>query len=51
MIKPKLTIVAVVTFAGSWVLSEIVRRLNILRPLFGLKATAKHMTPITCRGN
>jgi glucan biosynthesis protein C len=36
---PKLAIVAVVTFAGSWLLFEIVRRLSILRPLFGLKAS------------
>jgi glucans biosynthesis protein C len=48
---PKLAIVVVVTFTGSWVLFEIVRRLNILRPLFGLKAHTEHMTPITCRGN
>jgi glucans biosynthesis protein C len=45
---PKLIIVAVVTFGGSWLLFEIVRRINLLRPLFGLKASAE---PITYRGN
>jgi glucans biosynthesis protein C len=34
---PKFTLVAFVTFAGSWVLFEIVRRITPLRPLFGLK--------------
>ncbi len=37
---PKLAIVAAGTLAGSWLLFEIVRRISILRPLFGLKASA-----------
>jgi glucans biosynthesis protein C len=37
---PKLAIVAFVTLAGSWALFEIVRRITILRPLFGLKASS-----------
>jgi surface polysaccharide O-acyltransferase-like enzyme len=37
---PKLAIVAAGTFAGSLLLFEVVRRLRILRPLFGLKASA-----------
>ena len=40
----KLAIVAVITFAGSWVLFEIVRRIRILRPLFGLKNSHRDRT-------
>jgi surface polysaccharide O-acyltransferase-like enzyme len=36
-IGPKMAVVAAGTFAGTWVLVEIVRRVNVLRPLFGLK--------------
>jgi hypothetical protein len=36
-IAPKMTVVTVATFAGSWLLFEAVRRVKILRPLFGLK--------------
>jgi glucans biosynthesis protein C len=39
---PKLAIVAFVTFAGSWILFEIVRRFKLLRPLFGLKSSVKN---------
>lgn len=35
---PKFALVASATFAGSWVLVEIVRRIPPLRPSFGLKA-------------
>lgn len=38
----KLTLVAAVTFLGSWALVEIVRRVPLLRPLFGLKAIPKN---------
>jgi glucans biosynthesis protein C len=34
---PKLAVAAVSTFAGSWLLFELVRRVRLLRPLFGLK--------------
>jgi surface polysaccharide O-acyltransferase-like enzyme len=34
---PKFALVAAVTFAGSWALFELVRRVTPLRPLFGLK--------------
>jgi surface polysaccharide O-acyltransferase-like enzyme len=37
---PKLALVAFVTLSGSWILYEIVRRITILRPLFGLKAAS-----------
>jgi glucans biosynthesis protein C len=37
----KLAVVVVVTFLGSWALFEVVRRVRILRPLFGLKASGK----------
>jgi glucans biosynthesis protein C len=36
-IRPKMTVVALGTFAGSWLLFEAVRRVRWLRPLFGLK--------------
>ncbi len=35
---PKLAVAAGSTFAGSWLLFELVRRVRLLRPLFGLKA-------------
>jgi glucans biosynthesis protein C len=38
---PKLLMVTTGTFAGSWLFFEIVRRIGILRPLFGLKSAAK----------
>jgi surface polysaccharide O-acyltransferase-like enzyme len=37
---PKLTIAATSTFVGSWLIFEIVRRLRLLRMLFGLKQSA-----------
>jgi len=36
-VGPKLAVVAMGTFLGSWLLFEAVRRVNPLRPLFGLK--------------
>jgi glucans biosynthesis protein C len=35
---PKLAVAAGSTFAGSWLVFELVRRVRLLRPLFGLKA-------------
>jgi glucans biosynthesis protein C len=34
---PKFMLVAIGTFGGSWVFYEVVRRVTLLRPLFGLK--------------
>ncbi len=34
---PKFLIMCIGTFLGSWTLFELVRRVNVLRPLFGLK--------------
>ncbi len=34
---PKLVVAAGSTFAGSWLVFELVRRVRVLRPLFGLK--------------
>jgi peptidoglycan/LPS O-acetylase OafA/YrhL len=34
---PKMLVVAVGTFAGSWIAFEIIRRVRALRPLFGMK--------------
>ena len=41
----KLAITAVITFVGSWLLVEIVRRINVLRPLFGLKSRGAQPVP------
>ncbi len=35
---PKLAVAAGSTFVGSWLIFELVRRVRLLRPLFGLKA-------------
>lgn len=37
---PKLTIATGSTFAGSWLVFELVRRVRLLRPLFGLKVAS-----------
>ncbi len=34
---PKFAVAAGSTFAGSWLVFELVRRVRLLRPLFGLK--------------
>jgi glucan biosynthesis protein C len=39
-VLPKLAIAAVSTFAGSWLIFELVRRVRLLRPLFGLKVAS-----------
>tara|TARA_A100001015_G_C14992798_1_gene714802 strand:- start:1491 stop:1820 length:330 start_codon:yes stop_codon:yes gene_type:complete len=36
-IFPKFAIMTVATFGGSWLFFEVVKRVRILRPLFGLK--------------
>ena len=41
---PKLAVAAGSTFAGSWLIFELVRRVRILRPLFGLKALPRPVT-------
>jgi surface polysaccharide O-acyltransferase-like enzyme len=42
---PKLGIAAVSTFAGSWLVFEAVRRVPLLRPLFGLKRLSRQPVP------
>jgi surface polysaccharide O-acyltransferase-like enzyme len=44
-VLPKLTIAAGSTFAGSWLIFELVRRVPLLRLLFGLKASRPWRPP------